>query len=250
MPARTPEEAYNRLAVLWAMADFEWDHEFPFSEWIAIEYEVSSPRSRDVYDRFDATCNLVASLEEFEAFTGFRYRVWPLSPRVDKNLTLGDFSVWLLDNSDLPETGPLNIAGKLCEQGGIFLGMSDVVKRETGENRIRPSSRIADVLSVDQLCRLLWQTQVATGRLLKQEESSMARGCAALLVTIFGIVALIVGAAASIAILAFLGASSVLAAIVAVCLNQQSGVEAVLPHGIETFADLAREFAQQPQLVR
>lgn len=255
MTAQSPEEAYNRLAGLWALAEFQFDHEYLLSDWIAFEYDLASPTSRDIYERFKSTCNLTASLEDFEAFTGFKYRVWPFSPRINQTLTLGELSVWLLNHCDLPDVHPLHIAGQVCEPGGIFLAMSDLVRRTTGDDRIRPSSPVADVLQPDQFQRFLWQVQVASRLPIPAHSDPTALyGCLAFLLMPLGLIVIVMAWAVADdpAIGSLVGLATIAIGFV-LCLirvpdSNWFSTESFLPPKVITFGDLARVFAANEQI--
>lgn len=248
MTAQSPEEAFHRLATMWSSAFCDWSHDQLFSEWELHEIENPWRTSRDVHKCFVRGCNLTASLEEFETVTGYSRRSWFSSIRWSETLTLGQFSVWLLDHCDLPDVRPLIIAGKVCEPGGIFIGMSEIVERETGNDRVRPSTHIADVLKFDQLLVVLWQTQVATGRMLPPKDSAMSPGCAAFLSTVFGAAAIIVGVQWPSNLLMLTGIGSMLTGIIVATFRQRTSLDAILPKEVTTFGDLARAFASKQPL--
>lgn len=248
-----PEQAFQRLAGLWTITDFNcpWGFDIPFINWIIDQNDLSILRSATVHEIFVMTCGLNTSLAEFEQATGYVPPRWPFSPKWDEDLTLGEFSVWLLAHSDLPTIEPLEIAGTSCKPGGIFLGLSEIVQRKTGRTRLRPSSVIASTLNPEELQVVLWQTQTATGRLVPGGEWDWrSSGCLSFTLTLLGAIGIIAAFLYENTTFFWLTVATMFAGLIhgifVTYPSQAKRMQSLLPEGVVTFGDLVRVFAKQP----
>lgn len=169
-PTVTPEEiaAFDKLQRLF----YPWtvSAESTISDWFGWRFECGGPDDEIgwLYAFLRDVVGLTASEEDLLEFLQYRgsekngcRSVWENT----RELTLGAFSVWILDHCDLVTVAPFSVCGRSCEPGGVYLALERIASRISPDApSFGPSTNLLEVLPLDDVWKFWEAASIAANK--------------------------------------------------------------------------------------
>lgn len=168
-----------------------WNPEVSVEDWVLMTFHGDTPD--DECEAIQAILKRHLALEvDYEPLSDFlNYDATkPVLEHWNEPISVGAFAVWILQRYELVSIEPVNICGRTCAAGGVFLALEQLARRQNPEaDQIGPSTRLLDVMKLEELMSFWTAASVTANQRLP---GFRGHGCLACLAT--AIIAMVVPA--------------------------------------------------------